>query len=192
MRNFRSLWIVITLDLSFISLRGVAGYARLLAMRRGGAATETAASEQPVDRATRQGRRLLRPYGVCREEHYFCKTNSGIIALFKPQFEAHKSEVPRGGVIRDAQLHAMLIGRFAAWCVGNSFRIVDLTTSPILGAAGNREFFFLLRPIDRRSGTHEQGRYFRPLALVCRRAAGGEVKTSSGQGRRGVADQRLG
>lgn len=68
-----------------------------------------------------------------------------VVALMKPQFEARKDEVPRGGVIRDPQLHATLIGRFAAWCVWNGFRIVDLTSSPILGADGNREFFFWLR-----------------------------------------------
>ncbi len=66
------------------------------------------------------------------------------VALFKPQFEARKDEVPRGGVIRDPQLHSTLIGRFAAWCVTNGFRILDLTGSPILGAEGNREFFFWL------------------------------------------------
>ncbi len=70
-----------------------------------------------------------------------------IIALFKPQFEARKGETPRGGVIRDLHLHATLIGRFAAWCTRNGFRILDLTASPILGAEGNREFLFHLRPI---------------------------------------------
>jgi 23S rRNA (cytidine1920-2'-O)/16S rRNA (cytidine1409-2'-O)-methyltransferase len=69
-----------------------------------------------------------------------------IIALLKPHFEARKGEVPRGGVIRDPQLHARIIGRFAAWCVSNAFRIIDITSSPILGADGNREFFFWLRP----------------------------------------------
>jgi len=68
-----------------------------------------------------------------------------VVVLLKPQFEARKGEVPRGGVIRDPQLHATLIGRFANWCVSNEFRIVDLTSSPILGADGNREFFFWLR-----------------------------------------------
>jgi 23S rRNA (cytidine1920-2'-O)/16S rRNA (cytidine1409-2'-O)-methyltransferase len=72
--------------------------------------------------------------------------SGSVVALFKPQFEARKDEVPRGGVIRDPQLHSTLIGRFAAWCVTNRFRILDLTASPILGAEGNREFFFWLRP----------------------------------------------
>ncbi len=70
-----------------------------------------------------------------------------IIALFKPQFEAAKSEVPRGGVIRDPQLHSLLIGRFAAWCVTSGFGIRDLVASPILGAEGNREFLFWLAPV---------------------------------------------
>lgn len=69
-----------------------------------------------------------------------------IIALFKPQFEAAKDEVPRGGVIRDAQLHSILIGRFASWLATNGFSIRDLVASPILGAEGNREFLFWLAP----------------------------------------------
>ena len=85
--------------------------------------------------------------GDCRDEGPFVPRSAlgTIVALFKPQFEARKDEVPRGGVIRDPQLHATLIGRFAAWCVSNSFRMLDLTASPILGADGNREFFFWLR-----------------------------------------------
>jgi 23S rRNA (cytidine1920-2'-O)/16S rRNA (cytidine1409-2'-O)-methyltransferase len=69
-----------------------------------------------------------------------------IVALFKPQFEAEKGETPRGGVIRDPLFRSTLIGRFASWCTGNGFRILDLTASPILGAEGNQEFLFWLRP----------------------------------------------
>jgi 23S rRNA (cytidine1920-2'-O)/16S rRNA (cytidine1409-2'-O)-methyltransferase len=83
-----------------------------------------------------------------RGERPFASTpaSGSIVALFKPQFEAEKDEVPRGGVIRDPTLHSTLIGRFAAWCVRNGFRVLDLTASPILGAEGNREFLFRLRP----------------------------------------------
>lgn len=77
-------------------------------------------------------RHLLRPGG-------------NIVALFKPQFEAARREVGKGGVIRDPQMHATLIGRFAAWCVKNGLRVLGLTASPLLGPAGNREFFFHLR-----------------------------------------------
>jgi len=84
-------------------------------------------------------RRLLRPGGR-------------IVALFKPQFEAARDEVGRGGVVRDPQMHARLIGRFAAWCVKNGLRIRGLTASPLLGPAGNREFFFDLRPVRQAQG----------------------------------------
>lgn len=79
-------------------------------------------------------RRLLRPGGC-------------VVALFKPQFEAKKGEVSRGGVVREPLQHATLIGRFVAWCGESGFRIGGLTSSPILGAAGNREFFFRLKPV---------------------------------------------
>jgi 23S rRNA (cytidine1920-2'-O)/16S rRNA (cytidine1409-2'-O)-methyltransferase len=73
--------------------------------------------------------------------------DGNIVALFKPQFEAEKDEVPPGAVITDPSLHATLIGRFAAWCVKNGYRVIDLTSSPLLGAEGNRELFFWLRPV---------------------------------------------
>jgi 23S rRNA (cytidine1920-2'-O)/16S rRNA (cytidine1409-2'-O)-methyltransferase len=76
-----------------------------------------------------------------------------ILALFKPQFEARKGEVPAGGVITDPFQHALLIGRFAAWCVDNAFRIVDMAASPILGAEGNREFLFYLTSRGRTAGS---------------------------------------
>ncbi|HEY5640344.1 MAG TPA: TlyA family RNA methyltransferase [Dehalococcoidia bacterium] len=68
-----------------------------------------------------------------------------IVALFKPQFEAAKEEVPRGGVIKAPLMHATLIGRFVRWCTETGFRVLSMTASPILGAEGNREFLFWLR-----------------------------------------------
>jgi 23S rRNA (cytidine1920-2'-O)/16S rRNA (cytidine1409-2'-O)-methyltransferase len=69
---------------------------------------------------------------------------SRIVALVKPQFEAGKEEVPRDGVVRDLLLQASVIGRVAWWCVNNGLRVRDVCVSPLLGAAGNREFFLLL------------------------------------------------
>ena len=67
-----------------------------------------------------------------------------IIALVKPQFEAHKGEVGRGGVIRDPQIHARVLGRTIVWAINQGLRVRNLCPSPILGDAGNREFFLLL------------------------------------------------
>ena len=68
-----------------------------------------------------------------------------IIALVKPQFEARREEVGRGGVIRDPGIHARVLGRVILWVVGSGLRLRNLTPSPILGDAGNREFFLLLK-----------------------------------------------
>jgi len=67
-----------------------------------------------------------------------------IVALVKPQFQARREEVGKGGVVRDPQVHAAVLGRFIAWCVGRRLRLLGLTTSPLLGPAGNKEFFLLL------------------------------------------------
>ena len=67
-----------------------------------------------------------------------------IIVLLKPQFEAMRGEVGRGGVIKNPEIHARVIARVILWVADSAFRLRDLTPSPILGDAGNREFFLLL------------------------------------------------
>lgn len=67
-----------------------------------------------------------------------------IVALVKPQFEAGRGEVGRDGVVRDPAVHATVIGRVAWWCVNHGLRVRGVTVSPLLGPAGNREFFLLL------------------------------------------------
>jgi 23S rRNA (cytidine1920-2'-O)/16S rRNA (cytidine1409-2'-O)-methyltransferase len=73
------------------------------------------------------------------------KRGGSLIVLVKPQFEAKRREVGRGGVIRDASVHAGVLGRFVLWAVDHGFRILGLTMSPISGASGNTEFFLLLK-----------------------------------------------
>ena len=68
-----------------------------------------------------------------------------IVALVKPQFQARRSEVERGGVVRDPLVHATVLGRVVAWAAGEGLRFGGLTTSPLRGPAGNSEFFVLWR-----------------------------------------------
>jgi len=63
-----------------------------------------------------------------------------MVVLLKPQFEGKREEVGKGGVIRDPQTHARILGRFVAWLADSRFVIGGLTASPILGDSGNREF----------------------------------------------------
>jgi len=69
-----------------------------------------------------------------------------MIVLFKPQFEARKEEVGKGGIIKDPQTHAFVLGRFINWVTEHSLRLRCLVASPILGAEGNKEFLILLVP----------------------------------------------
>ncbi len=68
-----------------------------------------------------------------------------VLALVKPQFEAERSDVPRGGVVHDPVVHARVVGRVAAWAVERGARVRGVVRSPLLGPAGNREFFLWLR-----------------------------------------------
>ena len=68
-----------------------------------------------------------------------------LLVLLKPQFEAKRSEVGKGGIVKQPLVHARVLGRFITWMIGHGFRLGGLVASPILGASGNREFFLLLR-----------------------------------------------
>jgi 23S rRNA (cytidine1920-2'-O)/16S rRNA (cytidine1409-2'-O)-methyltransferase len=71
------------------------------------------------------------------------KTGGRIVALVKPQFQAKRQEVGKRGVVRDPQVHAAVLGRHVAWGAGRGLRLLGLTTSALLGPAGNKEFFVL-------------------------------------------------
>jgi 23S rRNA (cytidine1920-2'-O)/16S rRNA (cytidine1409-2'-O)-methyltransferase len=68
-----------------------------------------------------------------------------LLVLVKPQFEAGRREVGRGGVVKDPLVHASVLGRFLCWAVDRGFGLEGLVASPLRGADGNREFFVLLR-----------------------------------------------
>jgi 23S rRNA (cytidine1920-2'-O)/16S rRNA (cytidine1409-2'-O)-methyltransferase len=67
-----------------------------------------------------------------------------ILAMVKPQFEAGREQVGRGGVVRDPLVHASVLGRFILWAVDHGLRLEGVCASPVVGSDGNREFFVLL------------------------------------------------
>lgn len=71
------------------------------------------------------------------------KPGGRVVALIKPQFQAKRVDVRKGGVVRDPLVHATVIGRVVAWAAESGLRFEGLTTSPLRGPAGNREFFIL-------------------------------------------------
>lgn len=69
-----------------------------------------------------------------------------IVALLKPQFEAGRKQVGKGGVIRDAKVHRQVLNDILDWCELHAMSPQGLIPSPILGPKGNREFLLWLRP----------------------------------------------
>ena len=73
------------------------------------------------------------------------KLGGFVVALVKPQFELRRQDVARGGVVQDPSLHAEAVGKVLLWAIDQGLRVRGVTPSPILGDAGNQEFFLLLQ-----------------------------------------------
>ena len=70
----------------------------------------------------------------------FAKDNAQLIALIKPQFEAGKHEVGKGGVVRDQSVHKRVCDDVCSWLEEQNWKVQGLTQSPITGPQGNVEF----------------------------------------------------
>jgi 23S rRNA (cytidine1920-2'-O)/16S rRNA (cytidine1409-2'-O)-methyltransferase len=62
------------------------------------------------------------------------------VALVKPQFEAGREEVGKGGVVRDAAVHERVCAEATAWVHSQGWTVLGVTRSPITGPEGNVEF----------------------------------------------------
>lgn len=73
---------------------------------------------------------VLKPDGAC-------------VTLIKPQFEAGRERVGKGGVVRDPRVHRDVIQKVFESAISLGFTPCGLTRSPIIGPAGNVEFLAL-------------------------------------------------
>jgi 23S rRNA (cytidine1920-2'-O)/16S rRNA (cytidine1409-2'-O)-methyltransferase len=69
-----------------------------------------------------------------------------VVALFKPQFEVGRTEVGKGGIVRDQSAVEAALARFRVWCAANGYVVLAEAPSEVAGAEGNREIFVHLRP----------------------------------------------
>lgn len=67
------------------------------------------------------------------------------VALIKPQFEAGRERVGKGGVVRDPAVHREVLEATLAQAMTQGFSPQALTLSPLKGPAGNIEFLVLLQ-----------------------------------------------
>ncbi|BCI69946.1 hemolysin TlyA family protein [Sphingomonas sp. S17] len=70
----------------------------------------------------------------------FAGPSGRLLALIKPQFEAGREEVGKGGVVRDPAVHARVCDEVVAWLSGVGWHVAGVTQSPITGPEGNIEF----------------------------------------------------
>jgi 23S rRNA (cytidine1920-2'-O)/16S rRNA (cytidine1409-2'-O)-methyltransferase len=68
------------------------------------------------------------------------KQGALLLALIKPQFEAGRGEVGKGGVVRDSTIHERVCAEVKAWVESQRWAVLGITTSPITGPEGNVEF----------------------------------------------------
>jgi len=70
----------------------------------------------------------------------FAKPGARLLALIKPQFEAGREEVGKGGVVRDPAVHQRVCDQVVAWLTDSGWQVAGVTQSPITGPEGNIEF----------------------------------------------------
>jgi 23S rRNA (cytidine1920-2'-O)/16S rRNA (cytidine1409-2'-O)-methyltransferase len=68
------------------------------------------------------------------------KPGAKLVALVKPQFDAGREEVGKGGVVRDPEVHKRVCDAAAEWVASQAWRVLGVTESPITGPEGNVEF----------------------------------------------------
>lgn len=68
-----------------------------------------------------------------------------VIALIKPQFEAGREQVGKGGIVRDPAVHAEVIERIQQFAAERGWPAHGLIESPIFGGDGNKEFLIWLQ-----------------------------------------------
>jgi 23S rRNA (cytidine1920-2'-O)/16S rRNA (cytidine1409-2'-O)-methyltransferase len=68
-----------------------------------------------------------------------------IVALIKPQFEAGRKQVGKGGIVKDPDVHRQVLEEILTWCVENELYPANLSTSSITGTDGNVEFLVWLQ-----------------------------------------------
>jgi 23S rRNA (cytidine1920-2'-O)/16S rRNA (cytidine1409-2'-O)-methyltransferase len=68
------------------------------------------------------------------------RPGAALVALVKPQFEAGREEVGKGGVVRDPAVHQRVCDAAVTWVQSKGWRVCGVEPSPITGPEGNVEF----------------------------------------------------
>ncbi len=102
---------------------------------------------------------------------------ASIVSLVKPQFEAGREQVGKGGIVRDPAVHQTVIGQVIGYAMENGFCPYGLTYSPITGAKGNIEYLlYLKRPAAEEEASQDYGTVTQEDIATCVAEAFGALK----------------
>ena len=74
----------------------------------------------------------------------FMREDTGVLALIKPQFEAGKENVGKGGVVKDPEIRKKVVQDIQSFFKDRGYALNDVVPSPILGPKGNEEYIISL------------------------------------------------
>ena len=74
----------------------------------------------------------------------FLRPGTMVLALIKPQFEAGKGNVGKGGVVKDSALQQRIIADLSLFFEDHGLATGPVVPSPVLGPKGNQEYIILL------------------------------------------------
>jgi 23S rRNA (cytidine1920-2'-O)/16S rRNA (cytidine1409-2'-O)-methyltransferase len=123
----------ISVDVSFISLRLVLPVAARLLKR----ATDAGESGTGIDVVSGTG--LCGGPIACGESAHPC-----VIVLVKPQFEAERGQVGKGGIVRDESVRREVVEKVKGYAAENGLHAAGVIESPIRGTKGNVEYLMRL------------------------------------------------
>ncbi len=75
-----------------------------------------------------------------------------VLALIKPQFEAHREDVGEKGIVSDKRVHEQVLTDMLSFAISIGYDVLNLTFSPITGGEGNIEFLAHLKWNDKIQG----------------------------------------
>lgn len=85
----------------------------------------------------------------------FCRPGSEIVVLIKPQFEAGRNQVGKGGIVKDPTVRAAVVGDISRVVEKSGFSVIGVIPCPVLGAEGNQEYLLYGRFLSSPGGASD-------------------------------------
>lgn len=101
--------------------------------------------EDPIDMATIDASFISLKLVIPAVLRLITKNNAVILGLIKPQFEAGREEIEKRGVVRNPETHQRVVEKIKDFCMEQGLSVIGVCESPLIGPAGNKEYFIYLK-----------------------------------------------